>query len=169
MSGVNRRHVGGAILGAFAAWLVVLGFSSLYSILLGFGPLDPFTGTGSVLGFQGTKALVLGLGLDFVIPLVAAIVFLLALALLSRSQFTVLEFVSRARALGAGALLGLVVWAVFYIPVIYELTHPTPSQFVGPLLFGFVDHLVFGAVIGLLIFLVGGPVPFARRTMSPPT
>ncbi len=167
MGAVNRRHFAGAFVGGVAAWGVVLGFSSLYSVLNGFGPLGPYQGTGTLLGVSGSSALILGLALDLVIPVVAGLLFVVGLAILSRTTVHWLEFVTRSRAAADGALLGLIVWALFYVPVIYMLTHPTPSQFLGPLLFGLVDHPAFGAVIGLLVFAVGGPVRFRSRSEAP--
>lgn len=145
-----------------SAWLVVLLFSSADSVLDGYGVLGPYQGTGAVLGVRGTPGLLVGFLVDLLIPLAAAVVFVATLAVFSRRTLARPSFTSRGWAIIDGALLGVVVWAVFYIPVIYSLDHPTFASFLQPLGFGLLDHVAFGATIGGVIFEVGGPVDFRR-------
>ena len=159
---VGARHWLGAVAGGVAAWLLILVLSSLYSVATGYGPLGPYQGTGSVLGFAGNAGLALGFVIDLLIPVVVGLVFVAALALLSRFPLRPLAFETGALATLDGALVGLVVWAVFYVPVIYSLSHPTFAAFVQPLLFALGEHVAFGAVLGIVIFAVGGPVAFGR-------
>lgn len=166
MGVVRGRHWAGALLGGLAAWLVILVLASLYSVVNGYGPLGPYQGTGDVLGFGSTAGLVVGFLVDLVIPLIVALLFVVALSVLSRRPLPLLAFVTKGRATLDGALTGLVVWAVFYTPVTYSLSHSGLTAFVRSLLFGLLDHLAFGAVIGLVVFVVGGPVPFGVRPAS---
>lgn len=170
MGGVRGRHWLGAVLGGVAAWLLILVTSSLYSVANGFGPLGPYEGSGQVLGFGygSSTGLVVGLLVDFAIPLVVAFAFVVALAILSRRSIPALEFVSRGAAALDGALTGLVVWAVLYAPVIYSISHPAPVAYAHSLGFGLFDHLAFGAVIGLVVYQVGGPVSFGRERPATP-
>jgi hypothetical protein len=160
MGVVNRRHLAGVFLGGLAAWGVILGFLSLYSVIYGYGFLAPFQGARSTLGFNGTQGLVLLILIDLIIPLVAGFIFLGALFLLSRTNIAWLSFATRTRALGDGLLLGFAVWALLYIPVLFQMSHPTLAQAVAPLVLGLIDHLAFGATLVLVIFSIGGPVPF---------
>ncbi len=164
---VRFRHWVGAVFAGVAAWLVVLLFSSANSVLHGYGVLGPYEGTGDVLGVRGTSGLLVGLLVDLLIPLVAAFVFVATLGVFSRRTLAWPSFTTRGWAVVDGALLGIVVWAVFYIPVIYSLDHPTFASFLQPLGFGLLDHVAFGVTIGWMIFEVGGPVDFRRAGSRP--
>ncbi len=170
---VTPRHLVGALLGAFAAWLVVLAFLSLYAAILGFGALAPFEGPHSTLDVQGGPGLPLGLVIDFVIPAVAALIFVGALLVLSRTTLRKPSFLSTLDALVAGTLLGVCVWALLFVPFTIHNSGPLNAQVAATLGMGLLDHLAFGAVVGLVIFRVGGPVRFAgHRTQiakPPPT
>ena len=162
MGRVRGRHFLGVALGALAAWVVILAFLVFYAVLFGYGPLAPFQGDATFFVFSGSMARAVLILLDLIIPFVAGVGFLLALAVLSRWDLPSLSFTSRSRAALEGMLLGLAVWTLFYIPVLVELAHPTLSQAVTPLLEGLVDHLAFGATMITIVFAVGGPVPFGR-------
>ena len=164
MTGVRARHLPAAVLGGLTAGGLVLVLSSLYSVANGFTVLGPYQGIGGLLGFAGTGATAVGVLVDLVIPIVAAFVMVATLALLSRTHLWGLEFRTRLRALGEGAALGLVIWAVFYVPVIEHLSnHPTLSGLLTSLLFGLGEHVAFGAIIGIVLFVAGGPVTFQPR------
>lgn len=167
--GVRARHIPAAVLAGLAAGGCVLLLSSLYSVATGFGVLGPYQGIGGLLGFAGTGAIAVGILVDLVIPIVAAFVLVVTLALLSRTHLAPLEFRTRLRALAEGGTMGLVIWAVFYVPVIEHLAnHPTLSSLLSSLLFGLAEHVVFGAVLGIVLFVVGGPVTFQPRDGDPP-
>jgi hypothetical protein len=166
--GVTWRHLAGAFLGALAAWVVIVLFLASYSLLSGSTALAPFQGPHTIGPFSGTQGTAVLVLIDFVIPLIGGVLFVAALAVVSRTRLTRLAFTSRPRALAEGALLGLVVFVTFYVPVLYQLSHPTLAQAVLPLVEGFLDHLAFGAVLGLVIYLVGGPVP-VRPPVAPPS
>ncbi len=158
MGAVKVRHVIGAVLGALAAFLVIVAFLALYSVMNGSAPLKPFENAKAIGPFTGTLATGVLVFLDFLIPLVAGLVYLVALALISRTSLSGLALTSSLRAVGHGLLLGLAVFVSFYIPVMYTLSHPTLAQAVKPLLQGFADHLAFGVALVLVIYGVGGPV-----------
>jgi hypothetical protein len=164
-STVNRRHVAGAVLGAFAAWFVILAFLSLVSAIYGNGWLAPFEGSRTAFGFDGAAGLWLLLLIDLVIPFVAACIFVVALAILSRTEFRLLGFQSRREMLLDGLLLGLAVFGLFYVPVLFQMAHPSLAAAVTPLAIGLIDHLAFGVTIVAVIFRVGGPVEFRTRAM----
>jgi hypothetical protein len=167
--GIRSRHVSAAIVAGFAAGIIVLVLSSLNSVAGGFGALGPYQGIGELLGFSGGTAIGIGIAVDIVIPIVAAFVMVATLALLSRTRFFLLEFRTHLRALAEGGMIGLVIWAVFYVPVISHLSnHPTLSSLLSTLLFGLFEHVVFGAVIGIILFLLGGPVMFGPRAPTRP-
>ncbi len=158
MGAVRKRHVIGAVLGAIAAFLVIVAFLALYSVLNGSAPLKPFENAKAIGPFTGTLATGVLIFLDFLIPLVAGLGYLVALALISRTSLSGLALTSALRAVGHGLLLGLAVFVSFYIPVMYTLSHPTLAQAVKPLLQGLADHLAFGVALVLVIYRVGGPV-----------
>jgi len=160
---VTWRHFLGAVLGALGAFVVVLGFIVLYSVLKGHDPLAPFESGGTIAGFTGNTGLAILTLLDFIIPLGAGIGFVVALAVLSRWNLPALAFVSRRRALLDGLLLGSAVWLLFFVPVTLEVFHTALDRAAVTLLGGLVDHLAFGAVLVSIIYQVGGPVPFGPR------
>ena len=139
--------------------------SSWYSVHGGYGVLGPYQGIGDVLGFAGNTAVAVGVFVDFLIPLVAAFVMLAALVLVSRTPLVLLEFRSRLRALAEGGVVGVVIWAVFYVPVIEDLSnHATLASLLPSLTFGLFEHMLFGAVIGIVLFVIGGPITCRPRT-----
>lgn len=161
MSRIGGRQVAAAFAAGLAGGATVLLLASAYSVEGGYGFLSPYQGIGSVLGFAGTTGLAVGFLVDFLIPIVVALVMLGALAALSLTRWRLLEFTTPRRAASEGAFVGLVVFTVFYIPVIELLTNRPPvAALTTSLLFGFVEHIVFGTVIGLVLFAVGGPVRF---------
>ncbi|MCI4359264.1 MAG: hypothetical protein L3J95_02435 [Thermoplasmata archaeon] len=166
---MGGRHILAAFAAGLAGGASVLILASAYSVEEGFGFLSPYQGIGRVLGFSGTTGLAVGFLVDFLIPIVVALVMVLTLAVLSLTRWRVLEFTDPFRASGEGGLVGMVVFAVFYIPVIELLTHYPPLPALrDSLLFGFAEHLIFGAVIGLVLFLVGGPVRFRSPSLYLP-
>lgn len=168
MVGVRRRHWWGALVAGVAAAGSVLVLSSWYSVAGGYPVLGPYQGIGTTLGFSGNTATTVGVSVDILIPIVVALVMVSTLALLSRTRLTILALTSHVRALVEGALLGVVVWAVFYVPVLEDLNHGAPlSSLAQPLLFGLAEHVLFGAIIGVTIFLIGGPVTFLPEPGSP--
>jgi hypothetical protein len=167
--GIRSRHVAAAVVAGLAAGVTVLVLSSLNSLAGGYSALGPYQSIGGLLGFTGRAAIGVGIVVDIGIPIVAAFVMIATLALLSRTSFLRLEFRSHLRAIAEGGAIGLVIWAVFYVPVISHLSsHPTLSSLLPSLLFGLFEHVVFGAVIGIVLFLVGGPVLFGSREKTPP-
>jgi hypothetical protein len=166
--GVRSRHLAGAVVAGLAAGACVLVLSALYSVAGGFAASSPFQSIGRLLGFGGSSATAVGVFVDILIPIVAAFVMVVTLALLSRTRLFRLEFCTHPRALAEGGVLGLVIWAVFYVPVIARLSsHPTISSLASSLSFALFEHVAFGAVIGLVLFVVGGPVTFRRRAPAP--
>ncbi len=163
MGAVRARHFAGVVLGALAAFIVIVAFIALYSVMNGSAPLAPFQGTNTIGPFSGTTATEVLVLLDFLIPLVAGTLFLAVSFVVSRSSMSALSLTSPFRALAQGALLGLTVFVLFYIPVLYTLAHPTLPQAVKPLLQGLVDHLAFGSVLVLVVYLVGGPIATVPR------
>ncbi len=168
MGAVKARHFAGVVLGALAAFVVIIGFIAVYSVMNGSAPLSPFQGANTIGPFTGTTATEVLVFLDFLIPLVAGTLFLAISFVISRSSLSALGLTSPIRALAQGALLGLAVFFLFYIPVLYTLAHPTLARAVQPLLQGLVDHLAFGSVLVLVVYLVGGPIPTAPRTQPTP-
>ena len=161
MTGVRARHLAAAVFAGLAAGGCVLVLSALDSLANGFTALGPDQSIGGLLGFAGSTAVAIGIAVDVVIPIDAAFVMVITLALLSRTHLVLLEFRTRLRALAEGGAIGLVIWAVFYVPVIEHLSnHPTLSGLLSSLLFGLAEHVTFGAVIGIVLFVVGGPVTF---------
>lgn len=148
-------------MGGLAAGALVLVLSSEYSVAGGYGVLGPYSGIGSVLGLSGSTAIAVGVLVDLVIPIVVGLVMVGTLALLSRTRLRFLELRSYLRAVVEGGLLGLVVWGVFYVPVIDHLSGGAPlSSLASSLEFGLAEHVLFGAVLGVVIFAVGGPIAF---------
>ena len=168
MGTVTWRHGMGLVIGALAAWLVILAFLSLYAALYGQGFLSPFQGSRDAFGLTGTTGLVLLLLLDLVIPFLAGVGFLLALLVLSRTRLTLLGFSRRRQAAFDGLLLGTAVWALLYVPVILVVAGIPLHDAVTPLTMGLIDHLAFGATMVLVIFHVGGPVRFGGDPASAP-
>ncbi len=154
-SGVHARHLPAAVLAGLAAGGCILALSSLYSVAEGYSALGPFRSIGVLLGFGGGSGLGVGIFVEFLIPIVAGFVMVVTLAVMARTHLRFLEFRTRLRALAEGGLLGLVIWAVFYVPVTDHLSgHLT----LPTLLFALAEHVTFGAVIGIVLFVVGGPV-----------
>jgi hypothetical protein len=161
MPKVGLRHIAGAFAAGIAGGVCVLILSSWYSVYGGYTILGPYQGIGTVLGFSGNMATDIGLLVDMVIPIVIAFIMVGTLAALSRTRLRFLEFRSPLRAASQGGIMGVIVFAVFYVPVIEYLSHyPVLSAIQKSLEFGLGEHLIFGAVIGLVLYFVGGPVTF---------
>ncbi|MCI4358612.1 MAG: hypothetical protein L3J99_06255 [Thermoplasmata archaeon] len=167
MPKVGARHLAGALVAGIAGGICVLILSSWYSVYGGYTILGPYQGIGSVLGFSGDMATNIGLLVDMVIPIVIAYLMVGTLAVLSRTHLRFLEFRSPVRAGTEGGVVGVIVFGVFYVPVIEHLTHyPVLSAIAKTLEFGLAEHLIFGAVIGVVLYFVGGPVTFRTGTGS---
>lgn len=168
MPKVSRRHLAGAFVGGLVGGILVLILASAYSVQGGFTVWDPYYGIGGVLGYTGNTAFAVGLFVDLLIPMVLAFLMVGVLWVLSRTPLRFLEFTSPIRAGAEGAAVGVLVFFLFYVPVIEDITHhPMLSAIMQALEFGFVEHLIFAAATGIVIYLIGGPVTFKPRPGEP--
>lgn len=145
----------GAILGGIAMALILV----IGGVMMIHNAGGMFMVIGMSLGAGMTVATGTGVALHFVVAIVAGLIF-------GTAVYVIKPFrkISTSRSLGLGALFGIIVYLVFWVPMTLAILGPTMVKLLGPSAMGmlgtvlalaFVGHLLYGLILGYLTFIIG--------------
>ena len=160
-TGLRRIPIGGAVLGGVIGGIVMAIIPAAGGMMLGTGAAGMFMMIGMGLGAGMMTATLVGLVLHFVVAIVTGLIF-------GISVYAVKPFrkISSARGLGLGALYGIIVYLVFFLPMAMKVLAPTMMHLMGPkasmilgtvLAIAFIGHLLYGLILGFSTFFFARP------------
>lgn len=167
---LKRIPIGGAVFGGVIGGIVMAIILAAGGMMLGTGAVGMFMVIGMSLGAGMMAAASVGLVLHFVVAIVAGLIF--GIAIYAIKPF---RNISSTRGLGLGALYGIIVYLVFFLPMAIKVLSPTMMHLMGPkasmmmgtvLAIAFIGHLLYGLILGFTTFFFARPKTGTSRGVT---